>query len=281
MLTIAEQLRLEIELNRQEKEAKMQPRSKAWAITTLPSFAGKKALVCPGAFYGAGVELMAAAGFGKANTVEEADVVVFMGGVDLDPKTYGEEAIPGSGGGAQRDAAEKVIYELAQQHGKVCFGICRGAQFLHAMNGGKLWQDVNNHGGKDHVIYDLDDDVEVLANSYHHQMLMDGPELEIVAVCRDQIATKFKAFGMTVDLKGEGQNQMAEMEIEAGAYNKTRCFFVQGHPEVGCDEYRSWSLNKLKDYMIDWMGEGVTRDKHGQLSINEQLDQWRAASTLH
>ncbi len=251
--------------------------SKKWAIKSLPKFNGLKALVLPGAFYASAVQLMAEAGFAKAGTVKEADVIVFMGGADVDPKTYGDKPLSYTSSIAIRDESERVIYDEAQELGKVCFGICRGAQILHAFNGGKLWQHVEGHAGFDHDIYDLDEDVTVTANSYHHQMLMDSKDLEIVAVTSEQVSKKFFADGMTVRLDEEGANQMAEMEIEAGAYNKTRCFFVQGHPEVGNDEYRAWCLHKLMDYIQDWKGASLTRDKHNQLSVNEQLQQWRDA----
>lgn len=254
--------------------------SRKFQVTTLPDFSkfieGRpaKALVLPGAFYADGVRLMAASGFQKAEGVEDADVVVFMGGSDLDPATYGEEAIPETSGAKHRDDAERVVYDMAQAAGKVCFGICRGAQFLHAMNGGKLWQHVQGHGGSVHEIYDLDSDVTVLANSIHHQMLQDHKDLEVVAVCSEQVSKVFKAHGLTVDLNREGSN-MAEMEIEAGAYNKTKCFFVQGHPEVSGGEFTAWTMHKLMDYMTDWQGKFITRDNHNQLSVNEQLNMWR------
>src|SRR3546814_1931294 len=64
-----------------------------WNVRGIPQFPGQKAYILPGAFYGACVALFAKAGFERANSVEEADVVVFIGGVDVDPKLYGEEAI--------------------------------------------------------------------------------------------------------------------------------------------------------------------------------------------
>ena len=122
------------------------------------------------------------------------------------------------------------------------------------MNGGKLWQDVNNHGGRDHWIVDLDEDVRVKATSIHHQMLQECDSMELVAVTESQVATQFEDADLLVDLESTGSNAPPIMEVEAGAYTGTRCFFVQGHPEIGDITYRSWTMQKLLDYYLDWTG---------------------------
>lgn len=142
-----------------------------------------------------------------------------------------------------------AAYKEAQDLGKVCLGICRGAQFLHAMNGGELWQHVTGHGGREHWIIDIDDDVKVLANSYHHQMLKINDSIELVAVCEDQISRTFMDDKVEITL---AKDDDSEIEIEAGRYVDTKCFFVQGHPEVDNEgSYKSWFFNKVKDFMED------------------------------
>lgn len=227
----------------------------AYTDTHMPDCQNMKAFVLPGAFYGSCVALMAEAGFSRANTVEDADVVVFIGGEDINPELYNEKPHRTTYFTEERDFTEQFYYRKALAARKPMFGICRGAQFLHAMNGGKLWQNVNNHGGRSHVIYDIDQDKYVEATSIHHQMLRFNDALELVAVCNEQVATSFEAEGefVTID-KDEDDDRYSgiELEIEAGAYNATRCFFVQGHPEIGSPEYRSWSMNRLYDYMMSW-----------------------------
>lgn len=124
-----------------------------WRVSTFPKVTGKKAFVLPGAFYGHCVLLMVEAGYSKAESVDEADVVVFIGGEDINPILYDQKNVA-SHFNDHRDALEVEIYKRAQEKGKVCFGICRGAQFLHAMNGGGLAR-VNNHAGRNHMIVDL------------------------------------------------------------------------------------------------------------------------------
>lgn len=218
----------------------------------MPDFSGMRALVLPGAFYGSCVSLMAEAGFQRATSYEDADVVVFIGGEDINPALYNEEPHRTTYFSDVRDHLEKLHYGRCVEDKKVMFGICRGAQFLHAMNGGKLWQNVNNHASGDHYIYDIDADVSVEATSIHHQMLRMNETLDVVAICNEQIATSFedgKGTRITVD---RGNLELSELEIEAGAYADTQCFFVQGHPEIGSAEYRSWTMNRLYDYMMAW-----------------------------
>lgn len=226
-----------------------------WDGVAVPDFEGRKVYVLPGAFYGNCVSLFATAGFEKAEKVEDADVVVFIGGADVDPSLYNQETMSTSSFNRERDDLEQEIYEKCVDMGKIMVGICRGAQFLHVMNGGELWQDVENHAGNDHYIVDIEEDVRVQANSYHHQMLMLNSNIEILAVCEDQISSSFKSPDLFLDLKKEGSNANAEIEIEAGYYSNTQCFFVQGHPEVGCDAYKSWVMTKFHDLLIEWEQE--------------------------
>ena len=114
-----------------------------WKITQLPNFNGAKVHVLPGAFYGAIVGLMAEAGWVRSVTIDEADLVVFGGGADISPELYGQEPLPQTYFDEDRDTHEIWAYNKCVTSKIPMFGICRGAQFLHAMNGGKLWQDVS------------------------------------------------------------------------------------------------------------------------------------------
>ena len=215
-----------------------------WEETILPNFDRRKVFVLPGAFYSQIVGLMAACNMEKADTIAEADIVVFAGGADVNPALYGQRPLRETSWHAERDDAEVAAWVEATERNKILFGICRGAQFIHVMNGGQLWQHVEGHGGSNHVIVDIESGDTVVANSIHHQMLMPNEELEIIAVCKQQISKTFLADSL--DSSGE------ELEIEAGSYADDRSFFVQGHPEVGSDTYRSWCMNRLLDHVLDW-----------------------------
>jgi len=219
-----------------------------WERIDLPDFNGRKVFVTNGAFYSQIVSLMAACGMTKAASVKEADVVVFSGGADINPAIYGQRPLRETSWSVNRDDEEIAAYVEAVDLNKILFGICRGAQFLHVMNGGQLWQHVENHGGTQHLISDLEDNFILVANSIHHQMLMENEDIDIAAVCTNQVSRKFLADGMEEELF----DNETMIEIEAGYYSDDRSFFVQGHPEVGSDQYRSWSMNKLYDHMLEW-----------------------------
>lgn len=227
-----------------------------WEVKKIPQFDGKRAFILGGAFFGDVVNLLASAGFERAVTVEDSDLVVFIGGSDIDPKLYSEDRLSVSHWNTDRDTIEQFHYNKAKRLKKPMFGICRGAQFLWAMNGGKLWQDVNNHAGSRHSIVDIEEDVRVMANSYHHQMLQLNREMEdvveIIAVCEEQVATRFTDANLVVELAREGANSKHELEIEAASIINSGCFFVQGHPEVGSLEYKTWTLHKLFQFMADF-----------------------------
>jgi hypothetical protein len=106
---------------------------------------------------------------------------------------------------------------------------------------------VTGHGGTDHYIVDIEEDKRVLATSIHHQMLKTNDKVTIIAVTEEQVSDYFRDGTSTTTL---GENAH-EIEIEAGCYTDTRCFFVQGHPEVGSPEYRSWCMTKLQEFLRD------------------------------
>ncbi len=254
---------------------------KRWGMTLIPQCgAGKRALVLEGAFYGSCVALMVAAGYSISDCVEDADVVVFIGGVDVDPALYGQQKLPQTQSPSlARDKLEKAVYVEALKRGIPMFGICRGAQFLHVMNGGELWQHVEGHAGPDHLIYDTEDDLFVMATSYHHQMLALNANIDVLAVTKDQISKKFHSENMVIDLSREGGNADVEIEIEAGCYWETKCFFVQGHPEVGSAEYRSWAMTKFEEFVDELEAGGyVTGSTKDAESIIEQVEVWRVGA---
>jgi anthranilate/para-aminobenzoate synthase component II len=103
-----------------------------------------------------------------AEAPEEFALAVFCGGEDVSPKYYGHKNLD-SGNNPRRDEIESAAFEVAQKYDIPMAGICRGAQFLCAMSGGTLIQDVSNHGGVNHLLA-TNDGRTILVNSVHHQM---------------------------------------------------------------------------------------------------------------
>lgn len=121
------------------------------------------------ACYGGHGNWMAPIGGIETSDIEEADVVIFGGGADISPETYGEVKSRGTSSDPSREKKEKADFHRARELNKKLVGICRGHQFLVAMAGGKLIQDVSNHGSY-HKMTTFDGSI-IETNSIHHQMV--------------------------------------------------------------------------------------------------------------
>lgn len=124
--------------------------------------------------------------------IEGLDGIVFSGGADISPKSYGEEALkPEWAGDYARDQYELKIFKIAQDLRKPILGICRGHQLINVALGGSLYQDTETqksgaHNHRDGVKYDkVNHEVKIMPdtvladiydgvlqgriNSVHHQ----------------------------------------------------------------------------------------------------------------
>lgn len=179
----------------------------------------------------------------KADCPEESDLVIFTGGPDVDPAYYGETQHPSVYVRPGRDQMDIDIYLKCLELGIPMVGICRGAQFLHVMNGGKLYQDVNNHQG-DHQMYDISGKRMISkVSSVHHQMVRwtEGSNMLVLADAR-------KSTKRWLNKEEEDTSIKDHLDIEAFYYTDTACFGVQGHPEYkGYDEFAYWFINQINE----------------------------------
>jgi len=222
-----------------------------WTKTDFPNFRGMKCLVLDGAFKGSCVALMAKSGFTMAKDIKEADLLVFTGGADVDPQLYGERNISSSFS-THRDAYELDMYAKALEWDVPMFGICRGFQFLAVMNGGKLWQHVNNHTSS-HDIVDTETGMVVKASSIHHQMVRQTGDMSVMAVSNNPVVTQFKRADYELNISNHNAGMDDPLEIEAACWIETKSFGVQGHPELfdQYPEYASWSMHKLEEFLLE------------------------------
>lgn len=65
-------------------------------------------------------------GYEHTGDIREADVVIFGGGADITPETYGEEPGPHTGCSPAREKGEKRDFAIARTLDIPCVGICRG-----------------------------------------------------------------------------------------------------------------------------------------------------------
>lgn len=164
--------------------------------------------------------------------VEDADVVQFVGGADVNPALYGEEPHPATSFSDITDQRSINLYENAITHGLPMLGICRGGQFLNVMNGGKLYQDVDNHAiYGTHKAYDVRlktmKDVPIEVTSTHHQMMR--PSEEGLVVCIAGEANRLEWLSRD---GGRHYKAARDEDVEVVWYEHTRSLCFQPHPEI-------------------------------------------------
>lgn len=167
-----------------------------------------------------------------ATSVEDADLILFTGGEDVDPELYGERPHKRTTYNRARDDKERAIYERALARDIPMVGICRGGQFLNVMNGGKMWQHVTGHttshmafveippfneGGKKRILQNV--------TSTHHQMMIPTDEGMVLLTALEAWE---KETGMGYTKMGK---ELTEPDIEAVWYAGTSCLCFQPHPE--------------------------------------------------
>ncbi|HEX5800851.1 MAG TPA: gamma-glutamyl-gamma-aminobutyrate hydrolase family protein [Gaiellaceae bacterium] len=76
-----------------------------------------------------------------AETLDALDGLLFSGGADLDPATYGHEPHPETSGvRPERDRAELALLTAALERDLPVLAVCRGSQLLNVARGGDLVQ---------------------------------------------------------------------------------------------------------------------------------------------
>ena len=69
--------------------------------------------------------------------------ILLTGGQDVAPELYGEHPLPECGKICpHRDRTDRIVFQYAMERDLPLLGICRGAQLINVLLGGKLWQDL-------------------------------------------------------------------------------------------------------------------------------------------
>lgn len=165
--------------------------------------------------------------------LEDADIVCWTGGADVNPALYGEKnaMYKGrnmSGIDQDRDDIDMRVFGYAADKFKV--GICRGGQFLNVMNGGKMWQHVDRHAGAPHDLIDLVTGEVVRVTSTHHQMMRPAEDGIVLAHARE---SELKiADGDEWHIKHDCVERPEELnDVEVVWYEESQSLCVQFHPE--------------------------------------------------
>lgn len=179
----------------------------------------------------------------------DADLVVFTGGPDVDPAYYGAKRCSSTFVDDDRDYADIGLYMTCLSEGIPMFGVCRGAQFLAAMNGFSLVQDLDGHNS-DHAIF-VKHNNEVIENvsSRHHQAVIPGEGMKVIATAFKSTYKELQPGVMITKEKNKGV--LYPPDTEAFFIRDTCCIGVQGHPEYkNYHRYTQWCLKLLNEYII-------------------------------
>lgn len=167
------------------------------------------------------------AGYVLAASMQEAGLLCFTGGADVSPELYGEEDV-GSYCSPERDKREEQVFDWAYAHDVPMVGICRGGQFLNVMNGGKMWQDVDNHAisGTHKAMCKYWG--EIMVSSTHHQMMRPSAEGEVLV----------SAGLASYKISAEGTFAGSGYDCEVVYYKDTKSLCYQPHPEIVNEDHQ-------------------------------------------
>ncbi len=182
----------------------------------------------------------------------EVRFVLFTGGEDVTPKFYGHPTDRTVYSNARRDFIEQAIFRSAQVRNIPAIGICRGAQFLCVMAGGKLVQDTTGHN-QYHSLMVRRNDGNVFVpseqvSSTHHQMAypweMPVTDFILHAWSSEPLSRHYTYNGKRYERDDATDNMRLEPEVVT--YPRIGALGFQFHPEYMSDE--SWCV-KYTHYM--------------------------------
>jgi len=183
-----------------------------------------------------------AEGFGLALDTEEADLVCFTGGTDINPQLYAQVAIAETDHpDIQRDAFEEQVFQECVRSGIPMVGICRGAQLLCALSGGHLFQDVAGHLTSHKA--DTADGRDMLVTSSHHQMMDPRDTKHSVLMWADNRS----GYYITETIEKHGP----PVDYEVVYFHETRALSHQPHPEwmERTSQYYQWFFKTVDQLM--------------------------------
>ena len=160
----------------------------------------------------------------KDTLQKKLDLIIFWGGEDISPSLYKERSTHSLANDflSKRDAYETHVYKLAKEKQIPMLGICRGAQLLCALNGGRLWQHVENHG-RTHEIRLTETNELLKVTSTHHQMMRPTNEMKVLGVSAKVLSP--------LKYNENGAYDAEEDEAEIVFIPQARALCIQGHPE--------------------------------------------------
>jgi gamma-glutamyl-gamma-aminobutyrate hydrolase PuuD len=162
------------------------------------------------------------------------NLLVFTGGADISPCLYGADVSRLTNCIPRRDIYESIAYQKAKELGLPMVGICRGAQFLCVMAGGKLCQHITGHDGAHEA--EIKGGRRIRVSSTHHQMMLPP---------RGSIPIAWASHRLSKVYIGSGDRHlspMPEKEWEACFFPNIRAVGMQFHPETLADNSEGFRI---------------------------------------
>lgn len=192
--------------------------------------------------------------FDEMNNV---DALLIWGGEDISPSLYGESVASETHATenlSRRDMDEVRACLNAIDAGKPIIGICRGAQLLCALAGGKLVQHVSGHG-MSHQIRTYDQKM-MRTTSVHHQMMWPWAVKHRILAWADEKRSNVYVFN-----KEHRLATTVHLEPEVVWFPEIKGLAIQGHPEFvrdDQDEWVQWCMDQVRDLVFPEMTINAT-----------------------
>lgn len=179
---------------------------------------------------------------------EQPDMVQFTGGHDISPEIYGCKMHNTMSTNPGRDRDEIKIYKFCRENNIPMAGICRGSQFLHAMSGEKLWQDVDNHAvGEGHSATIVGNLFSVVVSSTHHQMMAEPTNPDSIVLVEASLSTH----KIRIEENGAVVDDGSTRDIESCYHPQCNSLSFQPHPEFRkFEECRKLYFNLLDNFLL-------------------------------
>lgn len=159
---------------------------------------------------------------------EDGDVLVFEGGTDINSQLYNEAPSPhNQHPHRSRDEFECFLFERAVHENIPMIGICRGAQLITALAGGKLIQHMEGHHGNPFIMFMGNKKSKVIKGiCSHHQACIPTEDAKMLAM------------------------SIPDNVPEIFWYPKIKALCIQGHPAWGKGEFTETCVELAKQYIL-------------------------------
>lgn len=181
-----------------------------------------------------------------ADSLDKVSAIVIWGGTDISPALYNEPKTLNNYGPinpSDRDLFEWMLMKEALEKKKPIIGVCRGAQMLCALAGGKLAQDIQGHNCGQHQITTYDGN-EFSVTSAHHQMMYHSDiEHMLLAWSTGKRSDRYEG------LTDNEISKLGGIEPEVVYFPEVNGMAIQGHPEwmTKSEPFVPWILEQIAD----------------------------------